>query len=105
MEAMRMKLVIAVVMMLIAVFSVQNAAAAEAPAPSPTSDASLSPLLLLLQPPQSWQQKPLSSPTWWRRPKEMCSYWSITVSGSIIGNAESFELATQCLNLVSSDEE
>ncbi|GAB4830664.1 hypothetical protein Ancab_039265 [Ancistrocladus abbreviatus] len=38
MEAMRMILVIDVVMMLIAVFSVQNAAAVEAPAPSPTSD-------------------------------------------------------------------
>ncbi|KAI7996950.1 Arabinogalactan protein 14 [Camellia lanceoleosa] len=39
MEAMKMKLFVAVVMMLMAVSAVQNVAAAEAPAPTPTADA------------------------------------------------------------------
>ncbi|KAK2979146.1 hypothetical protein RJ640_029304 [Escallonia rubra] len=39
MEAAKMNLFVAVVMMLMALSAVQNVAAAEAPAPSPTSDA------------------------------------------------------------------
>ncbi|CAK9145892.1 unnamed protein product [Ilex paraguariensis] len=41
MEAMKMKLFVAVVMMVMAVSAVQNVAAVEAPAPSPTSDATI----------------------------------------------------------------
>ncbi|XP_058204788.1 arabinogalactan protein 13-like [Rhododendron vialii] len=41
MEALRMKLFVAVVMLLMAVSAVGNVAAAEAPAPSPVSDATV----------------------------------------------------------------
>ncbi|CAO2816943.1 unnamed protein product [Amaranthus hypochondriacus] len=41
MEAMRMRAAFAVVLMLIAVFSVQNVAAVDAPAPAPASDATV----------------------------------------------------------------
>ncbi|XP_022747841.1 arabinogalactan peptide 13-like [Durio zibethinus] len=39
MEALRMRIFFAMVIVLMAVFAVQNVAAADAPAPSPTSDA------------------------------------------------------------------
>ncbi|KAJ6360135.1 hypothetical protein OIU77_004197 [Salix suchowensis] len=39
MEALKMRVFLAIVAVLMAVSAVQNAAAAEAPAPSPTSDA------------------------------------------------------------------
>ncbi|XP_021738282.1 arabinogalactan peptide 13-like [Chenopodium quinoa] len=39
MEAMKMRAAFAVVLMIIAMFSVQNVAAVDAPAPAPTSDA------------------------------------------------------------------
>ncbi|XP_006413205.2 arabinogalactan peptide 13 [Eutrema salsugineum] len=42
MEALKMKLFVAVLVAMIAFSAVQQAAAVEAPAPSPTSDASLS---------------------------------------------------------------
>ncbi|XP_059668200.1 arabinogalactan protein 13-like [Cornus florida] len=41
MEALKMKLFVAAVLVLMAVSAVPNVAAAEAPAPSPTSDATL----------------------------------------------------------------
>ncbi|XP_042516842.1 arabinogalactan protein 13-like [Macadamia integrifolia] len=41
MEALKMRLFAAVILMVLAVSAVQNVAAAEAPAPAPTSDAAI----------------------------------------------------------------